>query len=265
LTADRAQNGYVDLDFGQIHYSAYGQMGPRLALLHESPLSNKVFEKALPILGEWARVFAPDTPGYGNSTPLPRESSLSNLASVLAEAISTWAAGEKVIICGVHTGASLAIEIAAKFPDLCSGLFLIGVPVYSDAQRIDRIANWCPDISIDESGKHLIWAWERYQQIWPTAPVGDRNLAVLEMLRVWERYNWGYLQAFAYRPDIVISSITCPIHIAAAEGEYLYSASEELAKKRNIPFTTFLGIDGQVPLRNPESFSKHLELFSESL
>jgi hypothetical protein len=38
-----------------------------------------------------------------------------------------------------------------------------------------------------------------------------------------------------------------------------------LAKKRNIPFTTFLGIDGQVPLRNPESFSKHLELFSESL
>lgn len=259
------RKGYLDSSKGQVHFLESGQTGQKVILLHESPLSNKVFEKALPEIAKWAQVFAPDTPGYGNSDPLSPQSVMSDYAKVLVEVIEKWAAGDRVIICGVHTGASLAIEIANQMPSHCKGLFLIGVPVYSPAERDDRIANWCPDIKVTPAGEHFSWAWKRYQEIWPTAPLLYRNMAAIEMLRVSDRYNWGYQQAFLYDVMKQIKQITCPVTIAAAEGEFLFTGSKNLASELNFPFITFSGLDGQVPLRDPVLFSTALSDFADSV
>ena len=40
-----------------------------LVLFHESPLSSRVWERMLPISGQYRHVLAPDTPGYGLSDP----------------------------------------------------------------------------------------------------------------------------------------------------------------------------------------------------
>jgi pimeloyl-ACP methyl ester carboxylesterase len=259
------ERGYQKSKNGQVHFITSGTTGPRIVLLHESPLSNRVFENCIPNLSEWSQVFAPDTPGYGNSDPLTKDSALDEYAKVVGQAIKNWAGNQKVLICGTHTGASLAIEVANQFNDLAVGLFLIGVPVYSEEQRADRIANWCPDIKIEESGQHLQWAWERYVKIWPSAPLAARNLAVIEMLRVSNRYNWGYLQAFMYDVEKSIRLVNTPIRIAAAEHEFLFTGSKKLADELSVKFVTFENLDGQVPLRNPKMFSDALKSFVQSI
>jgi hypothetical protein len=142
---------------------------------------------------------------------------------------------------------------------------LIGVPFYTESESADRIANWCPDIEISEDGKHLDWAWRRYQKIWPTAPLLDRNMAVLEMLSVSDKYNWGYLQAFKYAVADRIKNVKCALRISAAENEFLFAGSKKLADQINAEFIVFKGLDGQVPLRAPELFSKELKKFYESV
>jgi pimeloyl-ACP methyl ester carboxylesterase len=257
--------GYQNFDYGQIHYLTAGDTGPSIVLLHESPLSNRVFEKCIPALSEWAQVFAPDTPGYGNSDALAKSSTLADYAKVIGESIKLWAGDRQVLICGTHTGASLAIELVNQFPNIASGLFLIGVPFYTEAESSDRIANWCPDIEITEEGEHLNWAWRRYQKIWPTAPLLDRNMAVLDMLSVSDKYNWGYLQAFNYAVGDRIKNVNCALRISAAENEFLFAGSKRLAEQINADFTVFAGLDGQVPLRAPDLFSEELKKFHESL
>ena len=39
------KKGYVDTDFGQIHYIEDGGAGPRLLLFHETALSAREFER----------------------------------------------------------------------------------------------------------------------------------------------------------------------------------------------------------------------------
>ena len=93
----------------------------------------------------------------------------------------------------------------------------------------------------------------------------DRNMAVLEMLSVSDKYNWGYLQAFKYAVADRIKNVKCALRIAAAENEFLFAGSKKLADQINAEFTVFEGLDGQVPLRAPELFSKELKKFYESM
>jgi hypothetical protein len=90
-------------------------------------------------------------------------------------------------------------------------------------------------------------------------------MAVIEMLRVWDRYNWGYQQAFKFDAANRIKTLSCPIRIAAAENEFLFNGSKNLASELDKDFTTFLGLDGQVPLRAPQLFSAELKAFFEMI
>ena len=92
----------------------------------------------------------------------------------------------------------------------------------------------------------------------------DRNMAVMEMLSVSDKYNWGYLQAFKYAVAERIKNVKCALRISAAEKEFLFAGSKKLADQIKAEFTVFEGLDGQVPLRAPDKFSAELKKFYES-
>ena len=258
---------YLNLSSGQLHFAKVGDAGPRIVLLHESPLSNRVYFDVMERMSTWSQVFAPDTPGYGQSTPLSSAASLSDFASNLIEGIRLWSKGEKVIVSGVHTGASLSVEIANQAPDLCAGLFLIGLPTYTDEVRASRVSGYAPSVEIKEDGSHVMWAWDRYRKMWPTAPLAHIQLATADLIYNLERYNWAYLEAFKYRSEEKIKNIKCPILMSAAEGEFLYEGTKLLAEIEGHKFLGFPGLDwqGQVSLRNPADLDQALKNFSLSL
>jgi hypothetical protein len=38
------RKGYIDFGEGQLHYATAGDVGPRIVLLHESPLSHRMYD-----------------------------------------------------------------------------------------------------------------------------------------------------------------------------------------------------------------------------
>lgn len=254
----------MDLDYGQIHFAQAGSSGPKIVLLHESPLSNRMFTDTILEVSKWGHAFAPDTPGYGQSTPLNGEVDVPSLAKQLIKAISVWSLDQKVVVCGVHTGASLAVEIARQAPEICEGIYLVGLPSYSDEVREARLKTYAPGIEIQESGAHLAWAWDRYVKMWPTATLDQVQLATADIIYSLERYNTGYLAAFKYRAEEVLATLQCPVTLSAAENEFLYEGNQGLALQLGIKFHAFPGIDwqGQVPLRNSAELGLELKSFA---
>ena len=50
-------------------FSELDSKKPLLVMLHQSPLSSRNYQAALPYLADHFRVVALDTPGFGQSTP----------------------------------------------------------------------------------------------------------------------------------------------------------------------------------------------------
>lgn len=259
--------GYYDFSAGQIHFATAGSSGPRIVLLHESPLSNRIYFPVAEKISSWGQLFLPDTPGYGQSTPLTPQADLSEYAAALISAIEQWSQGEQVIIGGIHTGACLSVEIANQAPELCRGLVLIGLPTYTEEMRESRIKNYAPGVDLATDGSHLTWAWKRYKNMWPSAPIEHTQLAVADLIYNIERYNWAYLQAFKYPTEERVGNIKCPIFMSAAKGEFLFERTKKLASEMNLEFHAFSGVDGQgqVSLRDPDELDQALKEFSNSI
>ncbi len=126
--------GYAPCRWGQLHYRAAGTEGeggaaqrPAALLLHESPQSSAIFERALPLLGERIAAYAFDTPGYGYSDPPPGPTSIPEYAAALLEAADALGL-DRFAAVGVHTGAGIALQIAVQAPERVSHVVISGTP-----------------------------------------------------------------------------------------------------------------------------------------
>src|SRR5680860_357706 len=85
-------------------------------------------------------------------------------------------------------------------PATVAGVALGGVALFSDQERADYLANWTPRVPIDTAGSQFDWAVERYCRIWPDLTAEMLQVAVVEVMRVLYRYDWGYQAAFRHDP-----------------------------------------------------------------
>ena len=82
----------------------------------------------LPLLGRHYRVIAMDTVGYGESDPLPDgKASIENWATAAHQLLVALGVGRAVVV-GHHTGAAIAVEIAAAYPKHVAALFCPPAP-----------------------------------------------------------------------------------------------------------------------------------------
>ena len=259
------EGGYVATEWGQVHYRVSGESGPWIGLFHESPLSCRVYEAVLPRLGRHARAVAFDTPGYGASDPPPGPGfEIPDYGRVLAEA----AAGigmEKPVLGGVHSGASLAIAAAAHLPP--AGLMLSGVPLFDAEERARFIAGWTPEAPLDDRGSQFAWAVERYRRTWgPDLPRELLHLAVVELMRVADRYEWGYQAAFRYDPSEALAAADVPVLLLNAESDRLAAKdAAALTLARDARLVVLPGLPGQPHLRAPGRFAAALLAFAQEV
>jgi pimeloyl-ACP methyl ester carboxylesterase len=257
----RTEGGYARTDWGQVHYRRNGGAGPWIGLFHESPLSSRVFEDVLPLLGGHARAVAFDTPGYGASDPPPGPGfELPDYGRILAQAAAAIGM-ERPVLGGVHSGASLAITAAARMP--AAGLMLSGVPLFTADERARFIAGWTPEPPVDERGSQFGWAVDRYLGSWgPNVPAELLHLAVVELMRVADRYSWGYQAAFRYDPSEVLAALDLPVLLLNTPSDVLAAKDAvalELARKARL--VVLPGPAGQPHLRTPAEFAAALLAF----
>lgn len=168
MTSSATRRGYFDMPWGQVHYrtASADPALPVMIMLHQSPLSSRNYECALPLLAAFCRPVALDTPGHGASDPAPAGWEVADYGA-LVWAVADRLGAERVHIFGRATGSVFAFAAAQAAPARVRALVLHGVPIYTDAERADRLANFAPPYPLASEGDHLGWIWKRIRGEYP--------------------------------------------------------------------------------------------------
>lgn len=107
----------------KIEYISFGK-GPNLIFLHGGSVSFRVHTSFLRKLSKHFNVYAPSMPGAGKSSRLPKDWEFENYAEVLEGFVNKMGI-DNPIICGHSLGGAIAVDFAARYPNLLSKLVLI--------------------------------------------------------------------------------------------------------------------------------------------
>lgn len=204
---------FIDLPAGTIHFASCGSGSPVL-LLHQTPRSWDEYREVLPLLGRHFHAIAMDTLGYGDSSkPLPVRDSIELWAGVamsLADALGLV----RLAVVGHHTGAAIAIEMAAAFAHRISAAVL-SAPPFVDAARRARPPSRIDDAPRRSDGAHLAELW-RIRQPW--YPAGDIDLLerfVVDAVKAGPRAAEGHAVVTRYVMEARLPLVRCPVLVIA--------------------------------------------------
>jgi pimeloyl-ACP methyl ester carboxylesterase len=227
---------FVTLGSRQIHYRRAGT-GPTVILLHQSPRSSLEYVPWMTQLAAKFTLIAPDTPGNGLSDPLALEHpTIYDYADNLAEFMTALGL-DRAAFYGFHTGASIALAFAHRYPERTSVAVANGLVVATPEERADRLAHYLPPFAPQWDGGHLVWAWNRMREQTIFSPwyrpsaAGRMQIdvpspealtgAVLELLRAGDHYRAPYASVFAFAPEAAVREMQAPLYVIAAETDSL--------------------------------------------
>ncbi|KMK64921.1 alpha/beta fold hydrolase [Puniceibacterium sp. IMCC21224] len=237
------RRSFADLGQGQIHLRHAGPRdGAPLALIHQSPGSSKQLEPLMAALGARGRnCAAPDTPGNGDSAPLPNSApEIPDLAQVAFDALTRCFDGP-FDIYGSHTGASIAMEIAIAHPDRIRSLTIEGMGLYSGGLQSEVLDRYAREIRPDAEATHLMKVWHfcRDQHLfWPyynrTAegrlPDDDTlHDFVVEVLKAMRSYHLSYRAAFRWPKVERLPLLRVPTMVMSSPSDMLHEYSQAVA------------------------------------
>ncbi len=217
-----SRRAYIDVDGLQIHYRSAGRVGaPVLLLLHQSPSSSAMYEMLMTELADRFRLFAPDTPGFGNSDPLG-EVSVEGFASIIRGFIGTLEIGPCNVF-GHHTGAAIAVQLAHDWPELVKAMALSGPTLLTEEQRhsLPGLASLLPP---EPDGSHLQAMWERLRDKDPEAPLALSQRELLCAFASGDAYPASYSAVTRQPTERQLAAIRCPVLVFAGDADPLYSA-----------------------------------------
>lgn len=267
----RIKRGFVDLPEGQIHYRiAVPNGAPRgrpMLMLHQSPGSAKQLEghiRAMAAAGRWC--MAPDTPGNGDSDPLPMEvPDIADLAKAQYAAISALLPEGQFNLYGSHTGASIAMEIAIAHPERVASLTIDGMGLYDDDMRAQVLLRYAREISPDDEATHLMKVWHFCRDQFLFWPYYNRTASgrlpngvpeteefhdfVVEVLKAMRTYHRSYRAAFRHPKRDLLPLLTVPVVVASSASDMLAGYADEL--KQLIPGARF----AQLPAWGSKDFA----------
>ncbi len=220
---------YADVDGSQVHYRYAGVTGPALVCFHQTPLSSRLFERALPLLGETMRAFAFDTPGYGASTPLHGEPDVVAYARRLVSAIDLIGI-EDTAVCGFATGSAIAVEVVRQLGRRATHLVLSGTPLLSP-ERLAEFGRRLGRPNMRPDGSHLMQVWDaRVENFGRDNDLDEVQMAVCETLRNYERMHWGLLAVEKYDLAAALGELALPTLFLTAEHDKLAPDNTAAAK-----------------------------------
>ena len=165
------RRAFSDISLGQIHYRYSGLENSHvrpLIMLHGEPASSYVLEPLIKELGRHRPVYAPDTLGTGDSSPLQSSTiEVDDLAEISFSFITSIGI-EDFDLYGTYTGGHIATELSLSHKENINSLILDEAGLIPEEIIPDLISNYVPDISIDTHGNQFfrLFQWVRDQYIY---------------------------------------------------------------------------------------------------
>ncbi|EJN02834.1 alpha/beta fold hydrolase [Herbaspirillum sp. YR522] len=248
---------FVHTSAGPIHIATAGA-GLPILLLHQTPRSWDEFRDVLPLLGQRYQAIAMDTAGFGDSCKLPlAEHSIERWSQIAFEVLDALDL-PRAVVCGHHTGAVTALEMAASQPQRVTALVLSSCPM-NDAQR--RAAH-AGKRTIDEvepraDGTHLGELWSRRQPFYPDGDIDLMQRFMVDAIKAGEMAAHGHVVVRNYVMEQRIGKVTAPTLVLKA-GSDPHSAPYAERVAAAIAGSTLATIEhGMVPMPDqlPQAFS----------
>lgn len=237
----RVTRHFVTVGTRRVHYHRAGE-GPAVALLHASPCSARVMRLPLETFATRFTALAFDTPGFGLSDLLPLDRpEIEDFADALADTLDALGVSHASVY-GRHTGAQIAVELAARHPGRCAMALTDGYPIFSGTDAWSKVDEYLQPLRPTFDGGHLVWAWFRYRDQHVFWPWNEQRLAhradtdvpdldflhrgVVELLEAGDSYRVGYAAAFRHRGLDPLAALTVPVCFGGRPGDSLYGHLE---------------------------------------
>jgi haloalkane dehalogenase len=215
------QRGYVDLDQGQLHYRCSDNRDlPALLLLHQSPSDSAMYESLAQELRNEYWLIAPDHPGFGNSDALPNGFSLEGSAAAVIGLLDQLNIS-RCLLFGHHSGASIAVEMAATYAARFDSVALCG-PTLLSPELQAALPGLAAPFPLAADGSHLQSMWQRLSAKEGDSPPELLLREALSAFAAGDSYPQAYTavaqQDFASR----LRSLEMPVLVFAGSEDILF-------------------------------------------
>ncbi len=238
---------FIDIDQGgnirRVHYRKAGS-GPPLLMVHQSPRSSKEYET---LMEKWAAHFtciAPDTPGFGQSDPLPGHPEIAEYADAVVDFLDALGI-KKCAAYGFHSGGIILVTAVKRHPSRITTLAVGGYAIWTPEEMALFSDRYLPEFHPSDYGEHLTWLWNRIlEQSWffPWFATDDAHrlsvanddparvdAIVREMLDAGNAYQAGYGAVLRAPRDIpAVDADVPPCLISAYDGDPLQEHIDRL-------------------------------------
>lgn len=245
---------FFNTPLGDVHYIDNGKSdGPPVVLLHQTPRSVDEFAEVIPILAAEHRVLAVDNPGYGCSDIPPRQPTVEEYADTIV-ALLDHLGIEIAHLVGHHTGAILAVDIAARHPDRVERLALSG-PHYMDEEMREMLHKISVQWRVQPDGSHMTEKWDKFSG-WVDDPKVVHRV-VTDLLRAGETSEYGHFACADYRMEDTLPLVKAPALLIVGENDPFANHPKNAIFAETIPDTETVLLEGGVflPTESPEPFA----------
>ncbi|MBT0667102.1 alpha/beta fold hydrolase [Novosphingobium profundi] len=235
---------FVDVGTRRVHYRKCGS-GPVVLMIHQSPRSSTEYEGLMHQWGANFTCIAPDTPGFGQSDPLPRaDATIDDFSDALVGLLDALGL-EKVAAYGFHSGGTILVNTLARAPQRFTALAIGGYAIWTEEESKAFSASYLPAFQPSGYGEHLTWLWNRIlEQTWFFPWFDTRKQArisvahdeparvdavVREMLDSGDAYRVGYGAVLRAPREVPgPEAETRPVLILAYAADVLYEHIDRL-------------------------------------
>ena len=218
------RKAYVDVPEGQLHYLHAGPEGqPPLVFMHQNTSSAAMFVPTMERLADAYRVIAFDLPGFGGSfDPPERFTDIEYLGKAVMQGLDALGIHEAHLV-GQHTGAGLAVQMAAHHPERIKSVVLIGPFQLTEDEKAGYRKTFAGSAAPDLDGRYLKATWDYLAELGATASVDLMHREFWEALRAWRVRDWIYKCVWDFDFQLWYGRIGCPSLLMSAEDDVLYA------------------------------------------
>jgi pimeloyl-ACP methyl ester carboxylesterase len=247
---------YISVEGRSVHLRMVGA-GPPLVMLHGSPGDSEMLISEMTAASHRFTCIAFDTPGFGDSAPLPGDTlTVADLADATAAAMATLGLGP-CRVYGTHSGAAIALELGVRWPEQVSGLVLEGVPIFTEEEMTALFEGYFAPLVPSPLGGHLTETWMRFRDQFIWFPWTSRSVHRLnpvdrptpEEVDPW--VSMFYRSCKTYRPAYRAACFYGPLALRAAEA--LTTPCVYMAAREDM---LFLHLDRLPPLKPGQSIER---------
>ncbi|GAM05898.1 alpha/beta hydrolase [Novosphingobium sp. MBES04] len=235
---------FVDVGSRRVHYRRCGA-GPVVLMVHQSPRSSTEYEALMRTWGANFTCIAPDTPGFGQSDPLPEaDATIDDFSDALVDLLDALGL-EKVAAYGFHSGGTILVNTLKRAPQRFTALAIGGYAIWTEEESKAFSESYLPPFRPSGYGEHLTWLWNRIlEQTWffpwfdtrKEARIGVAHAdpvrvdaVIREMLDSGDAYRVGYGAVLRAPREVPgPSDETRPVLILAYAADVLYEHIDRL-------------------------------------